>query len=840
MDDCRNPTGVFFPEALRAALPLAAVVIALLVVAGLARKRDLFLGPEFDLPLVALLVMLVVSLAVSLAVSVDRHASLVQVTTTLAGMLVFWLGARRWRQAPGMLVACVWLLLIGCVVAAAGLVGAEWQPVKLFTLWPVYDHLPRLILSTPHALIGDLHANQLGGALAVCLPSTLGLALYLGAQKQPGWDGRRPWLVWLIGLLLAMMTAVLILTQSRTSYIGAAAGLAAMLVLLQWQRLVRFLPALLVCALAATGVWAIASARIDSRSTVTNGLSGLASIGVVDGASADDGAARSEIWTNAVRMLRDYPFTGAGLYTFPVVSRANYAYNVVLPDYPLGHSHNIFLQTGVDFGVVGLAALFVLLLVLARCGLDLAVLLSKQTAALLAAGVSGSLVVCVVAGLGDISTLPFGIHGGFLFWIASGALAGAWRSERANHADQRPNLSPTHSRRVPWPGVIVVIAAIMLLGGPTALTWLQVNRASVALDHLLLRPASSSAARADGIRTLLPLLRSTAHAVGSWQSVRLGRAYLELGDTPAALAAWQQALAQAVTYLVSQGDAYWWRSNRAPAERYYRLALQVAASPQSQYRLARALESVRDDEALTLYGQVLAESVATFDTASRSDARLRMGRLLARSGDWPAALEQYDLGLAAAPAAGDLLVAKAEAIGRLKGSNRPDEAFLLQASAARPGSVPVYKALVALYLQNGQADNARMWAERSLRTMPGSVWPQMMMGQALLSQDEAPAAITYFRRADLMRRNLADPHLGLADAYRRMGDIDKAVTETQTAAETEPYKPEVQAAVGDMLRELGKGERAHKAYERTLALDAQNEQARQGLLALERGAATVP
>ena len=73
-----------------------------------------------------------------------------------------------------------------------------------------------------------------------------------------------------------------------------------------------------------------------------------------------------------------------------------------------------------------------------------------------------------------------------------------------------------------------------------------------------------------------------------------------------------------------------------------------------------------------------------------------------------------------------------------------------------------------------------------------------------------------------------------------MGDIDNAMTETWTAAQTEPYNPDVQAEVGDKLRLLGDLPDARKAYERALALDAANEQAQLGLLVIERGPATAP
>ena len=64
-------------------------------------------------------------------------------------------------------------------------------------------------------------------------------------------------------------------------------------------------------------------------------------------------------------MIRDYPFTGIGLDTFRLVAQNeypyfNYAFNQT------EHPHNIFLQAGVDGGVLGLLALLWLIVAFYR------------------------------------------------------------------------------------------------------------------------------------------------------------------------------------------------------------------------------------------------------------------------------------------------------------------------------------------------------------------------------------------------------------------------------------------------------------------------------------------
>src|SRR5262249_45371462 len=79
--------------------------------------------------------------------------------------------------------------------------------------------------------------------------------------------------------------------------------------------------------------------------------------------------ARVEIWSRALLMLQDFPFTGIGLNTFPVVLQALYPPFLTGPDETIPHAHNLFLQTGVDLGIPGLLAFLWILGLVWRCWL---------------------------------------------------------------------------------------------------------------------------------------------------------------------------------------------------------------------------------------------------------------------------------------------------------------------------------------------------------------------------------------------------------------------------------------------------------------------------------------
>src|SRR5581483_2380180 len=58
----------------------------------------------------------------------------------------------------------------------------------------------------------------------------------------------------------------------------------------------------------------------------------------------------------------DFPFTGIGLNTFPIILDTLYPLFSVGPDAQVPHAHNLFLQTAVDLGVIGFVSLVALLI----------------------------------------------------------------------------------------------------------------------------------------------------------------------------------------------------------------------------------------------------------------------------------------------------------------------------------------------------------------------------------------------------------------------------------------------------------------------------------------------
>lgn len=152
-----------------------------------------------------------------------------------------------------------------------------------------------------------------------------------------------------------LMTAVVILAQSRSAYVGAAAGLL-LAAILTWEQGRRLL--LVAAPVGLAGLWLWGPNRA------------LDFVLAMDATAVGGGGtweSRSEVWLRAIYMMQDFPFTGIGLNTFPLVLDALYPAFLSGPDARIPHAHNLFLQTGVDLGLPGLMALLWMLGIVARC-----------------------------------------------------------------------------------------------------------------------------------------------------------------------------------------------------------------------------------------------------------------------------------------------------------------------------------------------------------------------------------------------------------------------------------------------------------------------------------------
>jgi hypothetical protein len=194
----------------------------------------------------------------------------------------------------------------------------------------IYDRLPRLIQGLPGSGVAPdqtlFHPREVGGTLALLLPLPVAL-LFFGTVR---------WLRLLSALALLLGGLALLLSLSLQAFLGL--GLALFLIAV-WRT--RWALLALPAGLLALVAWLWSHGPLQAALALLS-LDHIIGVGVV---------LRLEIWSRALAMIGDMPYTGIGLNTFPLILAHFY------PGFVLGtesHAHNLFLQTTVDLGLLGL------------------------------------------------------------------------------------------------------------------------------------------------------------------------------------------------------------------------------------------------------------------------------------------------------------------------------------------------------------------------------------------------------------------------------------------------------------------------------------------------------
>ncbi len=235
--------------------------------------------------------------------------------------LSFSLAANRLRGLR-WLAAALAALCLG--LSAFALISVDWSsnnklpfiPARLYTLFPQW-------------VTDTANANVMGGSVLILLAAVSGLLLFAG----------RP-LRWFEGLWYALAAlagvGVLVLTQSRGAVL--ALGLSGvLLVVLRWRW------GWLAALVSAVGL--VVAFNIVGATPLINLLVSSATLGGVDG--------RVEVWSRAIYMVQDFPFTGVGMGSYGRVADLLYPFFLYAPG-KVQHAHNLLLQIAVDLGIPGL------------------------------------------------------------------------------------------------------------------------------------------------------------------------------------------------------------------------------------------------------------------------------------------------------------------------------------------------------------------------------------------------------------------------------------------------------------------------------------------------------
>ncbi len=368
------------------------------------------LRTPFDWAMLLLLLMLPVTLwATSLPAETYP-----QVYRLLSGMALFY-AIVNWGNSPQrfrLLVAG--LTLAGLALALMAPLSVEWPVGKL-------PFIPAGLYQRFSLLITLVHPNVMAGSLALILPIPLTTLLF--GWRQISWLER-----FLSSATTLLLLAIVALTQSRGAWMAAAAVLVV-LPLLRWRWGWSAL-------LLAGGIAVYLVSHIGIRPLLEIAASG-SSISGVDG--------RLEIWSRAIYMIQDFPFTGIGMGSFAGVADALYPFFQYSPG-SIPHAHNLFLQVAVDLGIPGLIAWLALLittLALAWQVYRLGRSRKDHWAAGVGAGLLCSQLAMLVHGMTDAVVWGM-IRPAPLVWAIWGLAVTAWSIFVGPHSDA-PHSDAPHS-----------------------------------------------------------------------------------------------------------------------------------------------------------------------------------------------------------------------------------------------------------------------------------------------------------------------------------------------------------------------------------------------------------
>ena len=406
--------------------------LALLVALALARwivRGELWPATPFNVALLLFALMLPVAWWAS-----AWHAlSWPKLTGIVLGLAAFRLLALSIRDRRTLAWGLAAFSATGAGILTIGALGTGWS-TKVPVLQPLVRRLPQVITDLPGAPSQGISANQLAGAMLLYLPVALALTL--------GWwrEGRR-------GTALAALAGAgvvggtLLLTQSRSGWIGGAVGLLALGVLAgltSHRRGLRLAAVVLpaVSGLALGGVLAsLGPQRIEALWFPAG--AGISAADVVGQLSL---SGRVEIWSRALYAIQDFPFTGTGLGTFRQVVHLLYPLFTISPVFDIAHAHNMFLQVALDVGLPGLIAYLALLWLAGVMAWQAARQAASPLVRALAIGLASGLVGLHVYGLTDV--LALGSKPGMAFWMALGLLAGLPQASQKHVMDNVQNSAP--------------------------------------------------------------------------------------------------------------------------------------------------------------------------------------------------------------------------------------------------------------------------------------------------------------------------------------------------------------------------------------------------------------
>lgn len=222
-------------------------------------------------------------------------------------------------------------------ITIGGIALASLAPFTVEWITDKFSFIPLFVYTLAPLLAADqIHPNVIAGTLTLLLPLSSALLLF-------GWRQLTQVEKIIYGTGFSLMGVILLFTQSRGALTGFAVATFSLMVLRWGWRAAA--PALTLFLLVA--YFGKIDTFVDSTAlTAVRGWEG-----------------RKEIWSRALSIIQDFPFTGIGMGNFGLIADTFYPFFLAAPG-QTPHAHNLFLQIAVDLGIPGLIAWLSILLII--------------------------------------------------------------------------------------------------------------------------------------------------------------------------------------------------------------------------------------------------------------------------------------------------------------------------------------------------------------------------------------------------------------------------------------------------------------------------------------------
>lgn len=477
---------------------------ALLLILFTWLSRWISMGkPTSSTPVDMAILLLLCMAVVGFSVSPEPTTSLAALWRIVLGVAVFYGLVNGLQDNARLQRLPVALILLSLFLTLLTWLGTGWDAVRLFRLPQVYERLPRLLRDFQDQ--NPFHPRVMGVALATIWPMPAALLLFFPSKQHRLWAG----------ITALVMGLTIMLTQSLQAAVGMAGALLFLGIC--WHPLF-LLSVPLLLGLLLTGLRYYGTARAANVL-----LSPANPLGIAV-------TLRLDIWSRALAMIYDMPYTGVGLDMFPVI-QSNFYPGVMIGPEP--HAHQLFLQIALDLGIPGLLAFLWLLVSLSlaavrayrRCQN------AQQRAILL--GVLGSIVSYMASGFLDTIWAAKPV---VLFWFVLGITATLCTANEIPQKRTKRQLFIICAKHcLPLLFILLILCpGFRVVHRTPALNW------SIVQAHQLLLSAQAGenpspqrlASVASDLRNALPFQEDNPYL-----HILLGRLYGWLGEYPAAMEA---------------------------------------------------------------------------------------------------------------------------------------------------------------------------------------------------------------------------------------------------------------------------------------------------------------